>query len=177
MEWNAVISVNEKGFGKAIDVFGGFGEVRRTEFFNVLLLHVQNVPAMLDALRLRLERSPESLAFLARLVPASQTFTFNSREEFRSKAENVVLGWASRLAGKSFHVRIRRRGFKGKITSPDEERALDDALLRALEGSGVQGRIEFGHPDAIIAIETVGTWAGLSFWTREELERYPFVRV
>jgi tRNA(Ser,Leu) C12 N-acetylase TAN1 len=177
MEWNAVISVNEKGFRKAIDVFGGFGEVRRTEFFNVLLLHVENVPAMLDALRLRLERAPESLAFLARLVPASQTFAFNSREEFHAKAENGVLGWASRLAGKSFHVRIRRRGFKGKITSPDEERALDETLLRALEESGVQGRIEFELPDAIIAIETVGTWAGLSFWTREELERYPFVRV
>lgn len=176
-EWNAVITVNEKGFRKAFDVFGDFGEVRRTEFFNVLLMRAEDLQGMLEELRARLERSPESLAFLARLAPVTDTFTFHSVEEFESKAKEVVLKWASKLAGKSFHVRLRRRGFKGRLTSPDEERFLDEALLEALEKTGSPGRIAFDDPDVILAVETVGTWAGLSYWTREDLENYRFVRV
>jgi tRNA(Ser,Leu) C12 N-acetylase TAN1 len=177
MEWNVVISVHEKGFRKAADAFRKFGIVRKTEFFNVLLLRTENIPALLEEFRIRYERTPESLAFLARLVPAARTFTFHAKEEFRAKAQDIVLGWAPRLAGKSFHVRIRRRGFKGKITSPEEERFLNEVLLRRVAAGGAEGRIAFEDPEAIIAVETVGTWAGLSIWTREELNRYPFVRV
>jgi hypothetical protein len=28
-----------------------------------------------------------------------------------------------------------------------------------------------------VAVETVGTQAGLSLWTREDLKRYPFLRL
>jgi tRNA(Ser,Leu) C12 N-acetylase TAN1 len=176
-EWNVVISVHEQGFKKAVDLFGEFGTVKRTEFFNVLLLRAGNVRSMLEALRERSERAPDSLAFLARVVPVTEAFTFNSAEEFEARTKEIVLQWVSHLANKSFHVRLRRRGFKGRIVSPEEERFLDEALLRVLEERGQPGRIEFDDADIVIAIETVGTWAGLSLWTREELEKYPFVRV
>ena len=176
-EWNAVISVHEHGFKRALDVFGDFGEVRRTEFFNVLLMHADDIQGMLDALRERSQRAPDSLSFLARLVPVTDTFIFNSAEEFEAKAREVVLRWVPQLGNNGFHVRIRRRGFKGRLSSPDEERFLDDVLLEALEKSGSPGRIDFEHPDAIISIETIGTWAGLALWTREDREKYPFVRV
>ena len=81
------------------------------------------------------------------------------------------------LAQKSFHVRMHRRGFKGRLSSPEEERFLDDLLLTALEEVGTPGRISFDDPDATIAIETVGQRAGLSFWRRSDLERYPFLRI
>ncbi len=176
-EWNAVISVNEHGFKRALDVFGDFGEVRRTEFFNVLVMRAENIEAMLEKLRERSERDPGSLSFLSRLVPVTRTVIFNSAEEFETKAKKVVLEWALQLAGKRFHVRIRRRGFKGRLSSPDEEKLLDTLLLEELEKAGGPGRVDFEDPDAIIAIETTGTWAGLSLWTREDLQKYPFVRV
>jgi tRNA(Ser,Leu) C12 N-acetylase TAN1 len=175
-EWNAVISVNEYGFKRAFEVFGGFGEVRRTEFFNVLVMRAENTKEMLERLRERRQRDPESLAFLSRLVPVTHAFIFHSAEEFETKSKEIVGGWASRLAGKRFHVRIRRRGFKGKLSSLEEEKMLDTLLLQELEKAGAQGRVDFEDPDAVIAIESVGTWAGLSLWTREELEMYPFVR-
>jgi hypothetical protein len=50
-------------------------------------------------------------------------------------------------------------------------------LLEALEKAGAPGRVSFQEPDAIIAIETIGTWAGLSLVTREDRERYPFIRL
>jgi tRNA(Ser,Leu) C12 N-acetylase TAN1 len=80
------------------------------------------------------------------------------------------------LRGKSFHVRLHRRGFKGRLSSQNEEGFLDGVLLEALEQSGTPGRITFADPDAIIAVETVDGQAGLSLWTREEMQRYPFIR-
>jgi uncharacterized protein YlbG (UPF0298 family) len=62
-EWNTVISVHEHGFRRAIDVFGEFGEVNRKEFFNVLLIRADNVDRMLESLRERASKHPESLSF------------------------------------------------------------------------------------------------------------------
>ena len=59
----------------------------------------------------------------------------------------------------------------------DEERFLDTYLLEALEMAGTRGEITFDDPDAILALETVGPRAGLSLWTREELERYPLLHL
>ena len=74
-------------------------------------------------------------------------------------------------------MRMRRRGFKGKLSSVTEEHFLDDVLLDAMEKKGSPGHITFDNPDFIIAVETVGQWAGLSLWKREDLEQYPFVRL
>ena len=64
---------------------------------------------------------------------------------------------------------MHRRGFKGKLSTMDEERFLDTYLLEALEMARTPGRITFTDPDAIIALETVGPRAGLALWTREDL--------
>jgi tRNA(Ser,Leu) C12 N-acetylase TAN1 len=176
-EWNAVISVHEHGFRRAIDAFGEFGEVKQTEFFNVLLMRAENINRMLESLRERATKHPESLSFLARLIPATHSFIFNSPDEFEHKAAEKILTWTKHVAGKSFYVRIRRRGFKGKLSSPNEERLLDLVLLESLEKAGTPARISFVNPDAIIAIETIGTWAGLSLVSREDLERYPFIKL
>ncbi len=176
-EWNAVVSVHERGYRRALDVLGDFGEVRRTEFFNILLLRAEDPAGMLETLRVRALERPGSLSFLARLIPVTRTFIFHAAEEFETRAIEIVLQWVPVLAGKSFHVRIHRRGFKGRITSPDEEHLLNTKLLEALAVAGTPGRITFNNPDAVIAIETAGTWAGLSIWSREDLERYPFIRI
>ena len=176
-EWNALISVKEHGFRQALDVFGEFGEVKRTDFYSIILLRARDIAHMLELLRERSQKSPQSLAFLARLIPVTRAFIFNSPEEFEDHARSAVLGWAQQLPGKSFFVRIHRRGFKGRLSTMDEERALDTLLLEELEKTGTPGSIVFEDPDAVIAIETVGHWAGLSLFTREERARYPFVRV
>jgi tRNA(Ser,Leu) C12 N-acetylase TAN1 len=82
-----------------------------------------------------------------------------------------------RLKGKSFHVRMHRRGFKGKISTVEEERMLNEVILKALEDLGMPGRLNFDDPDAIVAVETLGQHAGFSLWTREDLKQYPFLRL
>jgi tRNA(Ser,Leu) C12 N-acetylase TAN1 len=89
----------------------------------------------------------------------------------------VVLKWVAQLAGKRFHVRMHRRGMKGRLSSQAEERHLSEVLLAALEEAGTPGRVAFEDPDAVVAVETVGAGAGLSLWSREALHQYPFLKL
>ena len=176
-EWNVIVSVNERGFKRAFEVLEEFGTVKKTDFYNVLLMKVDHMKQFLETLRNRTLQAPGYLYFLSRLIPATRAFIFRSPEEFEMKAKDIVLTWAPELAGKSFHVRMRRRGFKGRLSTLDEEHFLDHILLKSLEADGKPGRITFEDPDTIIAVETVAQWAGLSLWKRNDLQQYPFIKL
>jgi tRNA(Ser,Leu) C12 N-acetylase TAN1 len=175
--WNAVVNVRTAGYRRAFEALEEFGPVSKTDFYNVLAMEARDVPVMLDTLRERFLNDPAYLDFLSRLIPVTRTFLFQSPEEFEEKAGEAALGWAPELAGKGFHVRMHRRGFKGRLSGLEEERFLDDALLEALRRAGTPGRVTFEDPDAVIAVETIAQWAGMSLWSRQELKQYPFVRV
>ncbi|GIX49332.1 MAG: hypothetical protein KatS3mg131_3543 [Candidatus Tectimicrobiota bacterium] len=68
------------------------------------------------------------------------------------------------MAGKSFHIRVHRRGFKGKLSSKEAEKRLAEALLEALAQAGHASRVRFTDPDVVLVVETVGGRAGLSLW-------------
>lgn len=176
-DWNVVITVNDDGYNQARKLLERYGRVDRTDYFNILLMQVEDQRSLLDSLRQEAERDPGSVIPLARVMPVYETFTFQTAEEFEGKARKAALGWLPVLGGKSFHLRMHRRGFKGKLSSIEEERFLDTYLLEALEMVGSQGEISFEDPDAIIALETLGPRAGLSLWTRAELERYPLLHL
>jgi len=176
-EWNAVITVNERGFEDAFKRLGRFGHIRKSGFFNVLFMRADDLPGMLEALRQWISEDPHSMSFLSKLMPVTDTFSFQSPGEFEEKAKRIVLAWVPELAGKGFHVRMRRRGFKGKLSGLEEEHFLDKVLLEALEKTGKPGHITFEDPDSIVAVETIAQWAGLSIWSLEELQKYPFIRL
>ncbi|HWR90008.1 MAG TPA: hypothetical protein VN260_07095 [Dissulfurispiraceae bacterium] len=176
-DWNVVITIHERCFSQVVRLFGKFGQIRRTEFFNVLVLRTGDVAGMLDTLRGWLVDDPRSLGCISRLIPVTKIFAFQSPEEFETKSLEAALEWLPDLAGKGFHVRMHRRGFRGKLASPDEERVLDEALLDGLIKRGMPGHITFEDPDAVLAVETVAQRAGLSLWTREDLRQYPFIRI
>ena len=175
--WNVVVSLHERQYVPARKLLEKLGAVSRTAYFNVLVMHVEDIGRLLETLRQWVEENPQLLTILARVVPVTQTFTFQTVEEFEAKARETCLSWVADLRGKSFHVRLHRRGFKGRLSSQNEEGFLDGVLLEALEQSGSPGRITFADPDAIITVETVDCQAGLSLWTREEMQRYPFIRL
>ncbi|MFH1148792.1 MAG: THUMP domain-containing protein [Pseudomonadota bacterium] len=176
-EWNVVVTVSEQGFRRAEELLSSLGVVKRTDFFNVFLIFVEDIQSMLETLTEWSVQRPQDFALISRVVPATRTFTFQSSEVFKERAREIVLGWLGGLAGRSFHVRMHRRGFKEKLSSQEEERFMDDVLADALEKAGTPGRISFTDPDVIIAVETVGPWAGLSLWTRDDIERYPFLKL
>jgi len=170
-----VATARQGRFAGAIRLLGGWGPVSRTEYYNVLVLRADDPRAVLGELTRMGEDAPDLLAPLARLVPADRTFDFRNREEFEARAPDAVLGWVERLKGRSFHVRMHRRGFRKRMSSQEEEQLLDAVLLRALEEVGAPGRVTFEDPDYVLAVETVGGRAGLSLWTREERARHPLL--
>jgi tRNA(Ser,Leu) C12 N-acetylase TAN1 len=176
-DWNVVVSVPEHGFKQTREFLGAWGPVRRTEFYNVLVMRIDDIPAFLAGLQQRVMENPDVQGFLGRVVPITDTFVFQSPEEFEAKARDAVTAYLSHLSGKRFHVRMHRRGFKGRLSSQEEERFLDVFLLESLAQQGTPGRVAFDDPDAIIALETVGQQAGLSLWTRQDLQRYPFLKL
>lgn len=176
-DWNVVVSVNEKGFSQAVNILKEFGPISKTEFFNVLVMKVEDIAEMCDALKKRLENDPSFLSFLSRLIPVTKSFTFQTPDEFEQKVKEIVSEWVPQLEGKGFHVRMHRRGFKGRLSSLEQERMLDEFLLELTREGSNPSHVTFECPDVIIAVETVAHRAGLSLWTREDLQRYLFVRV
>ena len=177
LDWNVVVTVHGDGYRRAWTLLERFGTIRRTDYYNVLVMKVEDRAAFLEELAALTEAVPDVLHIIARIMPASATFTFQSPDEFEAKAREIALGWAHELAGRSFHVRIHRRGFKSQMSSQEEEHFLDDVLLSALEQAKTPGRLTFDDPDVIIDVDTVGQRAGLSLWTREDLNRYPFLKL
>lgn len=176
-DWNVVVTVHEGGYNLGKRFLEQLGQVHRTDFFNILLMRVEDHRQFLEALRDRTNRDAEGYSSLARVIPVVETFTFQTPAEFDAKSRLAVCAWLPALANRGFHLRMHRRGFKGKLSSLDEERFLDTYLLEALAMAGTPGHINFDNPDAIIALETMGPRAGLSLWTREDLERYPFLHL
>ena len=174
-DWNVVVTLNGREFGRALGYLRRFGEVAPSGFFNVLVMKVADPRGFLAHLRAQAEQSPDSVRFLARVTPVDRTFAFHSTEEFESHAKEALRELAPALAGKSFHVRVHRRGFKGQLHSLNEEHVLDDALLERLRDAGAPGRLSFEDPDAVVTVETVGAQAGTSVWSREEVHHHPFL--
>lgn len=176
-DWNVVVTVHERNMAEALALLGGYGPVSRTEYFNVAAMKVDDPRELMEKLREQASSDPGVLAVLARVVPAAHTFNFQSPEDFEKKAKEIVVQWVPTLAGKRFHVRMRRRGFKGRLSSMEEEKFLDITLLAVLEEAGCPGSINFDNPDMIVSVETIGQRAGLSLWTRDDLERYLFLQL
>ena len=175
--WNIVVNLHEHGFRRAFKLLQGLGAVYKTDFLNVLVMEVNNISRFLETLNAWVSDDPSLLKLISRVVPVTCTFSFQSPEEFEIKAKEAVLYCLPILAGKNFHVRMHRRGFKGSISSHDEERFLDRILLEELGNIGNPGHITFEDPDAILVVETVGQQAGLSCWNREDLQRYPLLKL
>jgi tRNA(Ser,Leu) C12 N-acetylase TAN1 len=177
-DWNVIVTTQENAFEKAISLLQKFGEVKKTEYFNVLVLNTENIRDFLKRFSQEVKEDPNILrSYVARVVPVLTTFKFQSPEEFENKAKELALYWVDSLAGKSFHVRMHRRGFKGRLVSVHEEQFLAQVLLEALKEKDQPSSITFEDPDAIISVETVSDRAGMSLWTREDLHNYPFLRL
>jgi tRNA(Ser,Leu) C12 N-acetylase TAN1 len=174
-DWNIIVTLPEQTFREARNLLRRWGKVRRTHYYNVLSATVPDPMEFLRDFGASVEASPGLLNFVSHVMPAQRTFNFDSAAEFENRARDIALSWLPLLVAASFHVRLHRRGFKGTLSTPDEERFLDAALLSALAAAGTPGQIEFDDPDRIIQIETVDGRAGMSIWAREELRRFPFL--
>lgn len=173
-DWNVVVTLSEQGFRDAVRLLRKWGTVRRTGYYNVLAMKVEDPQTFLSDVTEALAANPGIRNFVSHVIPAQRTFDFATADEFEARAREVVLGWLPQLAGKSFHVRLHRRGLKGALSAHREEQVLAQVLFSSREPPGA---VDFDDPDMIIQIETIDGRAGLSLWSREERRRHPFLAV
>lgn len=174
--WNVVVCAYQEGFKHALSVLRELGPVERSPYHNVLLMTVDDPLAVLDRLEQRAKTEPVVYDVISRVAPAMRRFEFHSVEEFRDCARSIATEWLPRLAGRSFHVRIRRRGFGQVLTCQTEERWLAEAILAALQAAGTPGTIRFDDSDAVLTIDTVDDQAGMALRTRDDLACYSLLR-
>ena len=177
VDWNVVATTYSGSYSEAKRLLRRYGEVADTEYFNVLVLTVPDVWVFLQELEDLTRRDMTLLNAASRIIPALQSFDFQSPQEFEEKASRVLDALIPQLKGSSFHVRMHRRGFKGRLSSQEEERFLDRHVLSRLEEAHSPGRVTFDDPDVIITVETVGQRAGVACWNRKERERFPFLNL
>ena len=177
LDWNVVVTAHEHRYRHARELLAPMGELCDTDFYNVLVMRVAEPQGFLATLDHRLQAFPEAASSLARVLPVTETFSYQTPQEFELKAAVAVRAWLAQLAGTRFHVRMHRRGFKGRLSSLEEEHLLDHLLIEELTQEGKEGHIDFADPDWILAIDTVAQRAGLSLWSREELQRYPLLKL
>jgi tRNA(Ser,Leu) C12 N-acetylase TAN1 len=175
--WNVVVTVHDEGFSRTRRVLQRLGTVVETPFYNVLLLAADDIPELLTAVDGLLAADPRLAHDVARILPLSHTFDVRDSTELEQRFETIAAGWLDRLAGCAFHVRLHARGWGKELSRLAEERVLDDVVLRALAARGTPGRIGFDRPDVVIDVEVVGDRAGVALWTREDLDRFPFLRI
>ncbi len=176
-DWNVIVTIRQGRFREGRQLLRQWGEVAPTDFRSVVVLRVDDPAQFMRLLAERVAQEPDVMHILSRVVPAKATFSFQNAAQFEQRAREAVRQLLPALAGRRFHVRMHRRGFKHRISSQEEEQRLDKAILDALAAAGTPGSITFEDPDAIIAIESVGQRAAVSLWSREDLQRFPFLRL
>lgn len=137
-------------------------------------MQVDDPLEFLKAVQAALESDASLANSVSRIVPVTERFEFNSVEEFDDKAAGRVESFLPKMTGTRFFVRVIRRGFKGKMSSHEEERKLGDIVRERL---GPNTTIDFDDPDWILVIEVLGNSAGMAVWGRADLEKYELLRI
>jgi len=177
-DWNVVVTSAASGRKERflLQELRQLGEFSPTGFRSVFLGKVADVGAFLDDLREAAEMMPETFAAIGQVVPVEQTHSFEPGE-LEAALRAAVLPFAERIGPQRFIVRVKRRGYKGAVSSLELERGLADLLHAEIERLGFEPRIDFDHPDAILAVELFPNRFGLALVSREMKERYPFIKV
>lgn len=175
-DWNVIVTVYQDGYTRVRHALEKLGAVDRSPYYNVLAVKVDDPVAVLEALELQTDEDPALYDAISRVAPAIERFSFSSADDFRVKAQAILQAWSKRMAGRTFHARLHRRGESHELPSPEIERFIDDQVIAATTAIGDAATVSFDDPDAVIAVDTIDDQAGLALWTREDLARHRLLR-
>lgn len=176
LDWNLLLTCMMRHERDVRRTLSPVVQLRRSPFRNVFLARVDDPAAALAAIDRLAAARPALVGWLGRVLPIAATFTVDPAR-FDAEVRSAVAPFVAELAGRRFHVRIERRGHKGRIDSHAAERGLGTWIVETLATRGTPGEVDFDDPDLVIAIETVGDVAGIALVSRSLRERHRFVHV
>lgn len=174
LDWNLVVTAYGGRRHDLIHALRPIVRLKRAGYSEVLIGRCAEVDGCLAAIAAHVD-ARFCAEVLARVVPVSHTFALETDLEAKLALETAGLLHA--LVGRSFHVRVERRGHRGVVKSDHLERTLGTALVEALRARGATPRVTFHDPDVIVAVELIGAVGGVGLVTRARREHYPFVRL
>jgi putative phosphoribosyl transferase len=176
MDWNVVVTAYKEGGRQALRALRKLGPAARSRHYNVFLATAKDPVALLDDLETRSRTEPVLIDVISRIAPAQVAFDYGGEEEFERQVVRQAASWLPRLADKSFHVRLHRRGGGLTAKSQAEEARLGELLLAEIAKAGAKSRIAFDDPDMILAIDAIDGRAGMGLWSRQDLSSHRFLR-
>lgn len=175
-EWN-ILATAFWGRGKdAMRLLTLHGEFKGSGFKDVLQGHVDDVKLFLEKLEQIRQENPERMTSLSQILPLERTFSF-SLTDFMDKLKEAVLSYVEKIEGKKFHVRAKRRGHKGEMSSLEIEKEISSFIFDELQTNGKQAQVSFSDPDAVIVVDTIANRAAVALITREMREKYPLIKI
>jgi tRNA(Ser,Leu) C12 N-acetylase TAN1 len=177
VDWNIIVTL-KPGAALRHEVLGAlarFGRFRRTAFRDVCMGCVEDLDALLEAIRAARAAGKPWAERIARVIPAETVLSFRP-ETLQDLLKEAVTPLVARMSDGSFCVRLERRGLAGKLPSAELERAVAEHAHALAAAQGKSMRTDFSDPDFIIAAETLGEQCGLALLTRSLRERYAFVQ-
>ncbi len=175
-DWN-ILATAFWGRGKdALRLLNLHGEFKSSGFKDVLLGHVEDFNFLLEKLESMRQENPDRMNSLSQILPVERTFSF-SLTDFMDKLKEAVLPYVEKVERKKFHVRAKRRGHKGEMSSLEIEKEISAFIFEKLEQAGKQAQVSFSDPDVVLVIETIANRAAVALITREMREKYPLIKI
>ncbi len=154
----------ERRTREALAALSEFGRFRTAPFPRVLTGRVADPMAFRE--HLASEECRLHGGILSRVVPMEETCVFERDDVTETICERLEAS-APRLAGKTFFVRTKLRGLKGRLEHPVVERAIGAFLVdRSSAEGGPSARVSFSDPDEVVVVEVVGARAGYAILDR-----------
>ncbi len=174
--WNVLVTSRQGGQRRLRNALRRLVRLRLSGFRNVLIGHVDDLETLFTGIADLRERYPRVEEWLGKVVPIERTFVLDASaalDQLRQQTAPLL----DRLEGRTFHVRLERRGHKGTINTHAAEKAVGEHLYAALEARGQRPVVQFNEPDAVVVVEIIGEVAGVGLVTRELRQRFPFVKI
>ena len=175
-EWNILATSLEGRRDALLVALRRLGMFWRAGYQNVLVGYVEDQHEFLEGVRAHLSRDMLLETSLTKIVPVDRIAQFDPVGLVETLIE-MLAPRADQVAGRSFYVRLERRGLKGIVHTPTVEREVGAALISKAAEYGGTTRVSFQDPDLVVAVETTGKTVGVGLLTRELRTAFPFVRV
>jgi len=175
-EWNVVVTAHQGMQRRLRRALRSAVRLQPAGFRNVLVGRIDTVEDRLDAVAELIQQRPAIANWMGKLLPVDLGLAVHA-DSFMEDLCGASAHLLDRLAGRSFHVRVERRGHKGTIHTQATERALGESLYTALQARAAAPKVTFTDPDVIVAVEIIGDRCGVALITRERRTRFPFVKI
>jgi tRNA(Ser,Leu) C12 N-acetylase TAN1 len=173
--WNVVVTARSGYRRKLRRGLAPILRLRRSGYPNVLTGLHEDPEVFLESLAVLLAEKPYLATAVSRVMTVERTFSVDA-PTFERQLETEIEPFFDRLAGKTFHVRLERRGHKGRIHSKNCEVGLGSHIYDRLASQSFRPVVTFDDPDVIVVVETIDDRAGIRLLTRDERKRYAFLR-